>query len=351
MANEDKKQRLLAWLQTAVELEIATIPPYMVTLLSMKRPANREAADLIRGVMIEEMLHLALVGNVFNAVGGMVRIGKDNIPSYPLRMKFEGKEFKDRQFSVNLARFSKENIEIFMKIEEPQQPRPPRMAMAKEITIPGLTIGQFYTNIVRLLEELNAEDPKALFSGDSARQLTDDYYWGAGGKIIPVSDLASAKAALEIVIVQGEGAPSDRAAFRPGHPLEMGHYYRYSEIYYERHYTDTDDPGQPPTGEPLPVDYTAVYPIKENPTSADYAAGSPLAELNEAFNGHYTEMLQQIEQALTGTPKTLYTAIMNGMHSIDSAAMKMMATPIEGDAQGCTGCPTFEWNENAGDLL
>jgi hypothetical protein len=54
-------------------------------------------------------------------------------------------------------------------------------------------------------------------------------------------------------------------------------------------------------------------------------------------------MLEQLEQALTGTPKTLYTAIMNGMHGLASVAQNMMVTPIDGDPDGHTGCPTFEW--------
>jgi hypothetical protein len=222
--------------------------------------------------------------------------------------------------------------------------------MAKQITIPGLTIGEFYTNIINLLEELNAADPKALFSGDPSRQLTDDYYWGSGGKIIKVSDLESAKAALNIVIVQGEGAPRDRSSFRPDSPWQMGHYYRYSEIYYGHYYAEHDSPDKPPTGEPLMVDYSAVYPIKQNPEAKDYKKGSRLAELNDSFNEHYTEMLRQIEQALTGTPKVLYTAIMNGMHGIASIAINMMSTPITGDPEGRTGCPTFEWNNNVGKL-
>jgi hypothetical protein len=337
MANEDKTSMLLAWLQTAIELELATIPPYMVALLSIHQAANREAADLIRGVMIEEMLHLALVANVLNAVGGTVQLGADNVPSYPLRLKF-----KDRDFPIDLAPFSPENIETFMKIEEPQALAAPRAELVKEIDIPALTIGEFYTNIVALIVELG----DAVFTGDPARQLHDDYYWGGGNRIIPVSDVDSAKQALDIVIAQGEGAwraPGQRIAFTPEQPLAMGHYYRFSEIHYQRHYTRTDDPAQPPTGAPLPVDYAAVYPIKVNPKAADYAAGSALAKLNAAFNARYTMMLQELAQALTGTPKVLYTAIMNGMHGLTPVAVEMMQTPIDGDAEKRTGCPTFDW--------
>jgi hypothetical protein len=127
----------------------------------------------------------------------------------------------------------------------------------------------------------------------------------------------------------------------------MAHYYRFAEIYYQRRYVPGDDPAKPPTGPALPVDYSAVYPIKVNPKAADYAPGSKLAELNDAFNSRYTMMLRQLEQALTGMPKVLYTAIMNGMHGSTSTALEMMTTPIPNDPEDRTGCPTFDWLDKA----
>lgn len=56
-------------------------------------------------------------------------------------------------------------------------------------------------------------------------------------------------------------------------------------------------------------------------------------------------MLLQLEEAMNGNPKVLYTAIMNGMHSLTPIAREMMSTPIEGDAAGRHACPTFEWVE------
>jgi hypothetical protein len=321
MANEDKRSTLLARLQTAIELEWSTIPPYMVALLSMKLTANRQAANLIRGVMMEEMLHMALVANVLNAVGGTVHIGPDNVPSYPLRL-FEG-----RDFPVDLAPFSAENVATFMKIEEPRT-----------------SVGEFYKSIVALLEELDAGG--ALFTGDPGRQLYDDYYWGGGNHIVPVTDLDSSKKALAIVAGKGEGA-GDHPPFTPDDPLGMAHYYRFAEIHYQRLYLPADDPAKPPTGEALPVDYSAVHPIRINPRAADYPAGSKLAKLNDAFNSRYTMMLRQLLQALTGTPKVLYTAIMNGMHGSTSTALDMMTTSIPSDPEGRNGCPTFDWLEKA----
>lgn len=325
MTNQDKRSTLLARLQTAFELEWSTIPPYMVAVLSMRLTANREAANLIRGVMMEEMLHMALVANVLNAVGGTVYIGPDNIPSYPRPL------FKGRDVTLNLAPFSADTIANFMKVEQPET-----------------TIGEFYRSIVALLEELNGGG--SLFCGDPSRQLEEDYYWGAGNQIIPVTDLGSAKAALAVIIDKGEGA-GKRPPFAPEDQYRMAHYYRFAEIHYQRRYAPKDDPGKPPTGEPLPVDYSAVQAIKVNPKASDYEKGTKLKRLNDAFNSRYTMMLRQMLQALTGTPKVLFTAIMNGMHGSTSTALDMMATPIPSDPQGRFGCPTFDWLDKADPQL
>lgn len=344
---ETKRSTLLERLQLALELEWSTLPPYLVALLSIKRPGNREAADLIRGVAMEEMLHLALVANVINAVGGAPRLSRKNCPAYPLQMTFEGRAFADRRFAIDLAPFSKGVIATFMKIEQPQEPKRHTNWLRAEIDVPAPTIGEFYAGVVALLEELEEAQPGAFFTGDPARQLEPNYFWAGGGAIIPVRDLATAKQALATVIEQGEGAwPWSQEAFvkTAGEPLAMGHYYRFSEIFNERHYLETDDPHGAPSGPPLDVDYTSVFPIRTNAKMSDYPADSKAAALNDAFNRRYTMMLRQLDEAVNGRPKALYTAIMNGMHGLSSTARELMATPVAAP-DGETACPTFEWVE------
>jgi len=219
---DENKDTLLKWLQIALELELATIPPYLVALLSIKLPSNREPAELIRSVMIEEMLHLALVANVLNSVGGKPQLNANLIPKYPLRMKFEGKPFHDRDFPIDLAPFGKATIETFLKIEEPQSVAA-GSAFQLEINVPALTIGQFYANIGTKLEELEHDSPGKVFVGDEKRQILADYYWSGGGRIVPVKNLATAKAALSIVITQGEGSwtPSGQAEAHFGETFAM----------------------------------------------------------------------------------------------------------------------------------
>ena len=47
-------------LQWAIELEHATLPPYLCALYSIKDGHNEEAAAVVHSVFMEEMLHLTL---------------------------------------------------------------------------------------------------------------------------------------------------------------------------------------------------------------------------------------------------------------------------------------------------
>ena len=61
------------YLVQAMKIEHATLPPYIVALYSLKPGSNIEAFQILRTVLVEEMLHLTLAANVFNAVGGDIK--------------------------------------------------------------------------------------------------------------------------------------------------------------------------------------------------------------------------------------------------------------------------------------
>src|SRR5262249_6872883 len=107
-------------LQNAIRLEHSTIPPYLTALstLSGDSPSARYARQVIRDVMIEEMLHMTLACNLLNAVGGHAEIAAEGfVPAYPheLPMGVAG------DLVVHLKRYSKALVEqTFMKVEEPE---------------------------------------------------------------------------------------------------------------------------------------------------------------------------------------------------------------------------------------
>ncbi|WP_371763446.1 ferritin-like protein [Massilia sp.] len=351
MTLDQEKEDLVAWLHTALAIELSTIPVYMTALISIKPGSNRVPANLIRGVMMEEMLHLALAGNLLSAIGGKAAFFEANIPTYPLTLKFDGKTFRGREFAIELAPFSAQNTEVFTQIEYPDVWSEPgaELTGVSEVDVPGYTIGGFYAAIATKLAQLCEEfGEPTVFSGDPQHQLGLNYYWAGGGRPILITDLVSAKRAIDLIVSQGEGSDQtvfDRDASDFGQPEDAAHFFRFREIQYAQSYRKGDDPRQPPTGNRFEVDYSAVYPIKVNPKQADYSEDLMLAKLNMEFNALYTRMLTQIADAFNGAPASMYTAILNSMHGMTGIALQMVATPIANDPEGRHGAPSFEWVE------
>ena len=104
-------------LQTALEIEHATIPPYLTVLVSIKRGYNIEVQNIIKTIIRQEMLHMVLVSNILNAIGGKPKLHyRDFIPRYPTRPPREVQPslvVPLEKCSIGLIR------NVFMKIEEP----------------------------------------------------------------------------------------------------------------------------------------------------------------------------------------------------------------------------------------
>src|SRR6476646_7817954 len=80
-------ESLRAHLQIAIQLEHATIPAYLCGLYTIRDGTNTEAARVIRSVVMEEMLHIALAANVLNAIGGTPVLNRPEfVPRYPTRL-------------------------------------------------------------------------------------------------------------------------------------------------------------------------------------------------------------------------------------------------------------------------
>jgi CDGSH-type Zn-finger protein len=329
----EELQRHLQW---AIELEHATLPPYLCALYSIEEGANEEAAEVIHSVFMEEMLHLTLAANILNAVGGEPQLDTPSIlPSFPAYLPHSNKAFQ-----VSLQKFSPEAIQTFLLIERPAE----HSGLPEDNNFE--TIGQFYEAIEDALVRLSTElGEDVLFSGDPDRQVTDALYYGGSGRILAVTDLASAKAALEEIVEQGEGLQhqeiwdGDRDMFHPERE-EVAHYFRFQEIEHGRHFATGDTPQSGPTGDPFTVDWEAVYPMRPNPRTADYPAGSEAREKMEAFNHAYCGVLHLLEETFNGSPSLL--AVATGlMYGLKAEAIELMQVH-SGDGQTTVG-PSFEY--------
>ena len=116
--NSYSVEQLRKDLQIALQLEHSTIPPYLTAVASIKNNYNLEIQSFMKTIVIQEMMHMALVANILNAVGGKPSLyPKDFIPRYPSRLP--GGVQPD--LVVPIEKLSLALIRnIFMKIEQPE---------------------------------------------------------------------------------------------------------------------------------------------------------------------------------------------------------------------------------------
>ncbi|CAG6392043.1 ferritin-like protein [Streptomyces cocklensis] len=324
-------------LQWALELEHATLPPYLCALYSLDPRLNPDAVEAVGGVFVEEMIHLALAANLLNAVGGRPRLDTPELLQPHPRTLPHG----DRSLRLSLVPFGPEAVEMFLRLEQPALPGAPAEDDGYQ------TIGQFYDAIEDGLRHLCAElGDAAVFCGDPARQVTGGPFRHTGGKLTAVNDLGSALAALEEIVEQGEGTArgevwdGDRDIFHPERD-EVSHYYRYQELKLGRRYLRGDTPLSGPTGETVTVDLAGVRPMRPNPLVADHPAGSAIRSAQEEFNVTYCGLLQLLEEAFNGSPDRLAAAT-GTMYALKAQAQALMDMP---DGDGTTAGPTFEYVE------
>ncbi|NMO90363.1 ferritin-like domain-containing protein [Actinomycetospora sp. TBRC 11914] len=85
----DDTDRDVDWLHTAlqaaVELELATIPPYLCAMWSVDDPNGTDPVRaLIKSIAVEEMGHMATACNLLTAIGGTPQINTAAaVPQYP----------------------------------------------------------------------------------------------------------------------------------------------------------------------------------------------------------------------------------------------------------------------------
>jgi hypothetical protein len=281
-------------LQAAIVLELATIPPYLTAYFSLKPGENDQIADLIRSVVIEEMLHLTIAANVLNAVGGCpVLDSRDTVLNYPapLPMGTAG------GLKVHIGPMSIPQIELFMAIEQPEDP------IAERIDDDVVTIGDFYAAIIDKIKELG----EPAFATPSAPQVTAP--WFGDGQLFGVTDVASASRALSIIIEQGEGttsSPEDGDG-----EGELAHYYRFAEIKHGRRLVPDPraEEGYSYTGDPVVFTSSGVHPMITDPKPAFYPPGTMAGRLTEQFVRSFRHLLVALQKTFTGRPSALNAAI------------------------------------------
>ena len=317
-----------AALQVALELEHATIPPYLYAKWSLGSGSNSDVADIIDSVIAEEMRHLAMVANILNALGRTPLFDQPSLlPHYPEPLPGT----VEHDLVVGLAPFSLDLVQnTFMVIEQPEHPLEFRAADADE----PMTIGQFYRAIRVSIAALG----DGAFSGQPSFQMTPALVSG----VVVVTDADTATQAIDTIIDQGEGTATSPSEVRGD---DYAHFYRFAEIVHGHKLIPNPDagPSSPPdqqftfTGDSISFAPAEVLAVPVNPTRDTYPEGSVARRACDDFNVGYTSMLKTLQVAFTGQANQIRGAV-GTMFSLQGKATQMMSgTPPVG--------PTFEWQE------
>ncbi|MCX5214325.1 ferritin-like protein [Kitasatospora sp. NBC_00240] len=362
---------LRAALQLAVGLELSTVPVYLTALYSIEDGANTDAAQTIRSVVMEEMLHMTLAANVLNAIGEVPspepvefqgRAHLSPIPAFPL-----DSPLISGIGTLELLPLTPAAVDSFVRIEHPLHGA---ATLAGIPASPGgfRTIGEFYDAVDTALGD-PAICPDAVFR--PVRQIPDSDYYGGAGHVIEVADRASARAAVLKIVDQGEGLPEEylhRPAKtvtdedRLGSGWQMySHYARFRELQTGRRFRTHQLADETPEGSMLLVDYSAVRPALFTPRNGDWAGG-PEDFAMDAFDLAYSRLVDDIYRAFAGEPTevvdpldghtepdrpTLRLAV-HAMYALRNAAVALMRTPNPAKP-GHTLCPRFSYVAPGGD--
>jgi hypothetical protein len=223
-----KRARLAELLTEAAEIEHDVLCQYLFAAFSMKKTVDEGGVTLLQletmrawqatlmTIARQEMEHLGIVCNLLTAIGEAPYMWRANYPLSSRHYPFH--------FESELQPFSLESLRRFMQIEAPQpQEEAARVLQANQIDPAGIddfrSIAALYAEIERLFDEL---DPVgSLFIGPPSAQIGLPSILPFSGflrgvtvpanarmydiKLMPVYDLASAKASIQQVIGEGEG--------------------------------------------------------------------------------------------------------------------------------------------------
>jgi hypothetical protein len=229
----EHREALIYALGKAAELEHLIICQYLFAAFSLKRDTTEGLSTDLQPLVArwrrqllhiaeQEMLHLALVQNLLTAVGAGPHLGRPGFPvpprAFPAKIRIELMPFGEaalRHFAF-LERpegMAVDDAEGFAALDEAEPLNAPEEDEIGPIVTEFETISHLYRSIqdglVRLAERMGEG---RLFVGPTAAQATpDDFDFDA---LQPVTDLASALAAIETIVEQGEGA---RGEWREAH--------------------------------------------------------------------------------------------------------------------------------------
>ncbi|HVM18704.1 MAG TPA: ferritin-like protein [Egibacteraceae bacterium] len=359
----EHRDALIYMLSEAAELEHAIMCQYLFAAFSLKTDPDegldeRRLATVadwkqqILRVAHEEMLHMALVNNLLAAVGAAPRVGRPNLPQagryYPPGVHLALEPFSERAlrhflFLERPEGINRDDVEAYQALQEAE----PLRAAPEDIVPSGqhfATVGELYRAIGEGMEHLaERHGEQWLFCGPPYAQAgPDSFQWA---DLVPVTDLASARQAIDTVVEQGEGT---RGHWRDAH------YGRFLHILGEFLELRRADPSFEPARPVIAACVRAPVDAPPSPLVGDPVTARVLDAFNVSYEillytlgrffGHGHETPAQL-QALAGVAVGLMVQVLK---PLGEAATRMPAGP---DHPGRTAGPSFEVFYRAGYML
>ena len=365
MSNEiivQDREELIYLLCEAAEFEHTVMCSYLYAQWTLKRgrdegvtPTELVAIERWRRslaqVALEEMLHLSLVNNLLAAIGAAPHLWR---PAFPVRPGHFPADVL-----MSLTPFGEAALDHFMFIERPEGiaiadgagfghaahyrrvARPDMLAPSPQDYV---SQGHLYHGVLqglaRLCEQLGEE---RVFVGHNQAQVGTEEFGLPG--LFKITNLASARSAVEEIVLQGEGAPTHR---------EDSHFARFKTIRRElgelRAARPGFEPARPVVGNPM-LGNSGI--TRDRVPVVEPLAGQVL----DLGNSIYALMIRALSQVFAPAPlprdlrvalATSATVLMSAMGRVAEVATRL---PIDAARPGSTAAPNFELPGSAGALV
>jgi hypothetical protein len=305
-------------LRGALQIEFATIPMYLTALWSIVDQGH-VAAKIIRAVVHEEMLHLALVCNLLSALGERPVLTGARVPAFPC--SFPGNVH--RGLELRLEGYGPHALSTFMEIERPDKPVIILGVHQKRFPNRGKTIGAFYREIIAAFHKL---EPHL----SSEQQIAGPFAWRV------MTTVEQVEKALNLIMQQGEGVgeiPFTR------NPMQLSHYYRFKSLEMLRHLKwNAKDQKLKPHSRILPPTVFELAPAP--PDGYGRAAPKEVRDASEKFDDTYSRMLQCLEGSWSKGGEKSFAKAIDLMFDLGPLARSIMQIETPDHLRYC---PTFRY--------
>jgi Ferritin-like len=300
VAEEDRdSQWIKDSLNIAIALELSTLPPYLCAYWSVKGNDPQDVADMIRGVALQEMKHLAYVCNLQSGIGGSPVI-RNAATSYPTHLPGH----VNPTVRVYLAGLSLTFAsDVMMAIERPEHPIALSLMEKREYP----TIGTFYQALIKAFQ--NVQPPLTF---DTGRQLSASF-------AKPFGNLDAAVKAMQTIAGEGEGTTTT-ATFNG----KLAHYYTFEQIYKQKVLFDSN-------GKPIqngsPIQFPDVYDLREIPEGGWPNRDPDGKGTLKSFNDTYGALLDKLQKAWDTFDSDLVNDAIGDMYALSGLATTLLQVP------------------------